>query len=153
GPADRAAVEEALAATATDGLADRVFNELSGGERQRAIIALALAQQPSMLLLDEPTTHLDIKHQVEVLALARRLNTEHGLTVIAALHDLTLAARFFSRLVLFKREVVRDGPPVQVLDATLLARVYETPVHIGILRGEEYLSILPLGYSSVNDVT
>jgi iron complex transport system ATP-binding protein len=149
GPADRAAVEEALAATSTDDLADRVFNELSGGERQRAIIALALAQQPSILLLDEPTTHLDIKHQVEILTLVRRLNAERGLTVVAALHDLNLAARFFSRLVLFRRAVVSDGPPAHVLDAALLARVYDTPVRIGILRGEEYLSVLPPGHRAL----
>jgi iron complex transport system ATP-binding protein len=146
GPADRAAVDEALAATSTADLADRVFNELSGGERQRAIVALALAQAPSILLLDEPTAHLDIKHQVEALALVRRLNAERGLTVVAALHDLNLAARYFSRLVLFRREIVADGPPGHVLEPALLSGVYGTPVRIGILRGEEYLSVLPPGH-------
>ncbi len=136
GQADRQAVDEAMATTETTALAERVFNELSGGERQRVIVALALAQAPSLLLLDEPTAHLDIKHQVEVLELVRRLNAERRLTVLAALHDLNLAARYFPRLVLFQREVVADGPPARVLEAGLLSRVYGTPVRIGILRGE-----------------
>jgi iron complex transport system ATP-binding protein len=140
---DRAAVQRALEATETAELADRVYNELSGGERQRALLALALAQDANILLLDEPTAHLDIRHQVETLELLRRLNRERGLTVLAALHDLNLAARFFSRIVLCKREIVADGPPAAVLDAEVLARVYETAVHVGILRGEQYLSVLP----------
>ncbi|MBF6590119.1 MAG: ABC transporter ATP-binding protein [Ktedonobacterales bacterium] len=147
GSDDREAVAAALAATNTTALADRVFNELSGGERQRVIVALALAQAPSVLLLDEPTAHLDIKHQIEMLELLRRLNTERGLTVIAALHDLNLAARYFPRLVLFHRRVVADGPPARVLDGALLSRVYGTPVRVGILRGEEHLSVLPPGYT------
>jgi iron complex transport system ATP-binding protein len=100
-----------------------------------------------MVLLDEPTAHLDIKHQIEVLDLLRRLNAERGLTVLAVLHDLNLAARYFSRLVLFNRHIIADGPPAQVLDATLLASVYDTPVQVGILRGEEHLSVLPPGYA------
>ncbi|HEX6819144.1 MAG TPA: ATP-binding cassette domain-containing protein, partial [Ktedonobacterales bacterium] len=126
---------------------DRIFNELSGGERQRALLALPLAQESGLVLLDEPTAHLDIKHQIEVLELLRRLNRERGLTVLAVLHDLNLAARYFPRLVLFNRRVIADGPPAQVLDAGLLERVYETPVQVGILRGEEHLSVLPPGYA------
>lgn len=141
--ADHAAVEQALAATELEPLAERVFNELSGGERQRVLVAMALAQASPLLLLDEPTAHLDIRHQIEVLELLSRLNQERGLTVIAALHDLNLAARYFPRLVLFRNVVVADGPPSAVLDAGLLSRVYETPVQVGILRGEAYLSVLP----------
>ncbi|MGH2487330.1 MAG: ABC transporter ATP-binding protein, partial [Ktedonobacterales bacterium] len=85
---DQQAVDAALRETDTVALAGRVFNELSGGERQRVLIALALAQDAGIVLLDEPTAHLDIRHQIEVLALLRRLNEEHGLTVVAALHDL-----------------------------------------------------------------
>ncbi len=142
---DRVAIQEALAATETADLADRVFNELSGGERQRVLIALAVAQDAALFLLDEPTAHLDIKHQIEVLELMRRLNRERGITVIAALHDLNLAARYFPRLILFRTEMLADGPPAQVLDAALLTQVYETPVQVGILRGEEHLSVLPPG--------
>ncbi|HEV8190649.1 MAG TPA: ABC transporter ATP-binding protein [Ktedonobacterales bacterium] len=140
---DRQAVEEALADASLVKLADRVFNELSGGERQRVLVALALAQHSPIVLLDEPTAHLDIKHQVEVLELLRRLNRARGLTVIAALHDLNLAARYFPRLILFRNAVVAEGPPAQVLDSALLSMVYETPVQVGILRGEEHLSVLP----------
>jgi iron complex transport system ATP-binding protein len=140
---DREVVAAALATTDTLALAERVYNELSGGERQRVLIALALAQGSPILLLDEPTAHLDIKHQIEVLELLLRLNRERGLTIVAALHDLNLAARYFDRLILFRRRILADGPPAHVLDATLLSGVYETPVRVGILRGEEHLSILP----------
>jgi len=142
---DRVAIAEALAATETADLADRVFNELSGGERQRVLIALAVAQDAALFLLDEPTAHLDIKHQIEVLELMRRLNCERGITVIAALHDLNLAARYFPRLILFRTTMLADGPHAQVLDAALLTQVYETPVQVCILRGEEHLSVLPPG--------
>ncbi len=83
-------------------LEERRFDELSGGERQKVILAMALAQQPKLLLLDEPIVHLDITHQVEILELVRRLNVEQGLTVIAAMHDLNLAALYFDRLILLK---------------------------------------------------
>jgi iron complex transport system ATP-binding protein len=99
--ADHQAVLKALESTGMVSLAGRIFNELSGGEKQRALIALALAQDTPILLLDEPTAHLDIRHQIEVLELLRRLNRERGLAVLAALHDLNLAARYFPRLVLF----------------------------------------------------
>ncbi len=143
--ADEAAIEVALATTRTVELADRVYTELSGGERQRVRIALALAQESPLLLLDEPTAHLDIKHQVEVLELLSRLNLERGLTVVAALHDLSLAARYFPRLVLFSRRVVRDGSPEHVLDAVALEQVYETPVRVVRLPGDEHLMVLPGG--------
>lgn len=145
---DEAAVEAALETTGTTLLEGRVYTELSGGERQRVRIALALAQNSSLLLLDEPTAHLDIKHQVEVLELLAQLNAERGLTVVAALHDLTLAARYFPRLVLFEQRVVRDGPPRHVLDADVLSRVYETPVRVAMLPGDEHLTVLPAGQGS-----
>ena len=97
-------------------LADRVFAELSGGERQWALVALTLAQQAPTLLLDEPTAHLDIRRQIETLELLRRLNRTQGLTVLATMHDINLAARYFPRLALFKRRIVADGPPASALD-------------------------------------
>jgi len=144
---DRAAVENALVATNTRELAERVFNELSGGERQRVLLALALAQDAPIVLLDEPTAHLDIRHQIETLDLLRRLNRERGITVLAALHDLNLASRYFPRLVLIRTHILADGPPAHVLRDDLLSRAYDIPVRVGILRGEEHLSIVPPAFA------
>lgn len=140
---DRRIVEEAMEAAGVTVLAHRAFNELSGGERQRVLIAMALAQQPSLLLLDEPTSHLDMKYQIETLELVQQLNKERGVTVVAAMHDLNLAARYFPRLLLFQRGVVADGSPAEVLEPALLSRVYGVEVRVGILRGAEHLSVLP----------
>jgi iron complex transport system ATP-binding protein len=142
---DHEIVQEAMEAADIVSLAGRVFNELSGGERQRVMIAMAFAQQPRLLLLDEPTSHLDIKYQIETLELVQRLNRERGVTVIAAMHDLNLAARYFPRLLLFQRGIVADAGPAEVLDSALLSRVYGINVQVGILRGAEHLSVLPPG--------
>ena len=150
-PTDHQAVQQAMEATGTASLAGRIFNELSGGEKQRVALAMALAQQPELLVLDEPTTHLDLKYQINVLELAQRLNRERDLTVLATMHDLNLAARYFPRLVLFQRGIVADGPPVEVLQSRLLSRVYEVPVEVGILRGAAHLSVLPPAADSDTD--
>lgn len=140
---DHAIVQEAMQASGIAPLASRIFNQLSGGERQRVMIAMALAQEPKLLLLDEPTSHLDIKYQIETLELVQRLNKERGVTVIAAMHDLNLAARYFPRLILFQRGIVADAGPAEVLEPGLLGRVYGVNVQVGILRGAEHLSVLP----------
>jgi iron complex transport system ATP-binding protein len=140
---DREIVEEAMDAAGVTALAGRIFNELSGGERQCVMLAMALAQEPSILLLDEPTSHLDIKYQVETLELVQHLNHERGVTIIAAMHDLNLAARYFPRLILFQRGVVADASPAEVLEPRLLSRVYGVQVQVGILQGAEHLSVLP----------
>lgn len=142
---DHEIVRDAMQAAEVSSLAERVFNELSGGERQRVTLAMALAQQPRLLLLDEPTSHLDIKYQIETLELVRRLNRETGVTVIAAMHDLNLAARYFPRLLLFQRGIVADGGPAEVLEPRLLQRVYGVAVQVGVMRGAEHLSVLPPG--------
>lgn len=142
---DREIVRDAMNMAEVDLLAGRVFNELSGGERQRVVLAMALAQQPRLLLLDEPTSHLDIKYQIEMLELVRRLNREIGVTIVAALHDLNLAARYFPRLLLFQRGVVADGGPAEVLEPDLLQRVYGVTIQVGVMRGAEHLSVLPPG--------
>ncbi len=144
-------VQDAMSATDVISLARRIFNELSGGERQRVMVAMALAQQPKLLLLDEPTAHLDIKYQIEMLELVQKLNRERDVTVIAALHDLNLAARYFPRLVLFQRGIVADAGPAQVLEPHLLKRVYGIDVQVGILRGAEHLSVLPPGVGELED--
>ncbi|HET9999961.1 MAG TPA: ABC transporter ATP-binding protein [Ktedonobacteraceae bacterium] len=148
---DQRMVRNALQATDIETLAGRIFNELSGGERQRVTVAMALAQRPALLLLDEPTSHLDIKYQIELLELVQHLNRETGVTVIAAMHDLNLAARYFPRLVLFQRGIVADATPAEVLEPHLLRRVYGINVQVGILRGAEHISILPPGDDVVAD--
>lgn len=144
-------VQDAMRAADITALAERIFNELSGGEQQRVVVAMALAQQPKLLLLDEPTAHLDIKYQIDVLELVQRLNRERGVTVIAAMHDLNLAARYFPRLLLFQRGIVADAGPAEVLEPHLLKRVYGIDVQVGILRGAEHLSVLPPGIEAVED--
>ena len=149
---DQVIVEDALQGAGVAPFAERVFNELSGGERQRVMIAMALAQEPSLLLLDEPTSHLDIKYQIETLELVQRLNKERGVTVIAAMHDLNLASRYFSRLLLFQRGIVADAGPAEVLEPGLLSRVYGVDVRVGILRGAKHLSVLPPDGEERDDV-
>src|SRR5260370_1026144 len=104
---------------------------------------MALAQQPKLSLRDEPTSHLDIKYQIESLELVQKLNRQPGITVIAAMHDLNLAARYFPRLLLFQRGIVADAGPAEVLEPQLLKRVYGVNVQVGILRGAEHLSVMP----------
>ncbi len=115
--------------TETDALADRVITELSGGEQQRVVVAMALAQEPEVLLLDEPTVHLDLSHQVEILDLLRRLNRERGLTVLATMHDLNLAALYFDDLVLLARgRIVAHGSPQAVLTPERIRDVFHANV-------------------------
>lgn len=128
---DREVVERVMERVGIQNLAQRPFQELSGGERQKVIVAMALAQEPDILLLDEPTVHLDINHQVEVLELLRRLNMESGLTVLATMHDLNLAALYFDNLVLLNEgEIFSHGTPEEVLQEANIRRVFEASVEI-----------------------
>ena len=112
-------------------LADRLVGELSGGERQRVVLARALAQEPHCLLLDEPTTHLDIHHQVAILSLVRQLAAQEGIAVLTVLHDLNLAATFADRLVLMVGgRVVAQGTPAEVLCYERLATIYGESVAV-----------------------
>jgi iron complex transport system ATP-binding protein len=123
--ADRAVVERALRLTGLTDLRERPIDRLSGGEGQRVRIARALAQEPSILLLDEPTANLDIHHQLQVLELVRRLVDERGLTAIMAIHDLTLAARYCDRLVLLHEGgAYAAGSPEDVLTPENLRAVF-----------------------------
>ena len=131
GPFDLCAVEWAMRATQTWEFADRAAGELSGGERQRVVVARALAQEAPLLLLDEPTAHLDLGHQAGVLEMVRRTCREAGRGVLAVVHDLTLAARYCDRLVLLAAgEVAAEGRPEDVLHADVLGRVYGAPVDV-----------------------
>ncbi|MGH1503266.1 MAG: ABC transporter ATP-binding protein [Acidimicrobiales bacterium] len=122
---DEAAVLEALNATGTLDLAERSVDELSGGQRQRVWIAMALAQDTELLLLDEPTTFLDITHQVEVLDLVARLNRQRGRTVVIVLHDLNLACRYAHHLVAMRAgEIVTAGRPAEVITAETVRSVF-----------------------------
>jgi iron complex transport system ATP-binding protein len=126
---DERAIARALADADALDLADRLAEELSGGERQRVLVAMALAQEPDLLLLDEPTLHLDLAHQVALLAAIRRLREQRGLTVLAVLHDLNLAAAFAPRVaVLDDGRIVADGPPAEVLRPDLVQRVFGVAV-------------------------
>jgi len=128
---DEAVVTEALRWTDMTELADAPVDALSGGQRQRAWISMALAQGTDLLLLDEPTTYLDLAHQVDVLELVSRLHTERGRTVVVVLHDLNLAARYAQRLVAMKDGVlVAAGTPEEVLTEQLLADVFELEARV-----------------------
>lgn len=122
---DLGAVEEAMKMTDTLHLSNRTFDELSGGERQRVIIARALAQEPKILLLDEPTVHLDIKYQLEVLELIEKLNEQKGIVIVAVFHDLNLASQHCDRIILLHNgRIEAIGPPEQVLTPESIRRIY-----------------------------
>lgn len=130
-PDDAEAVARALAVTGTTELADRAVDELSGGQRQRVWIAMTLAQGTPLLLLDEPTTYLDLAHQVEVLDLLADLNEVEGRTVVIVLHDLNLACRYAHHLVAMANgRIVAEGPPSEVVTAELVESVFGLPCQV-----------------------
>jgi iron complex transport system ATP-binding protein len=125
----------ALAQVGADALRDRWMDQLSGGEKQRVILARALAQQPSLLLLDEPTQHLDIGGKVELLRRLRKLADEHRYTVVVVTHELNLAAEFSDRIALVHHgRCLRLGNPAEVYDRDLLQEVFEAPLEVEIRR-------------------
>lgn len=126
---DIAAICRALDETGTNAIAERRIGELSGGERQRVTIARALAQEPRIMLLDEPTAHLDINYQVQILDLVRRLCHQKQLAVLTALHDLNLAAQYCDRLVMLRQgNVFREGLPGEVITQDAIREVYGVSV-------------------------
>ncbi len=137
---DARAVDRAIAELDLAALADRPIDTLSGGERQRAVLAMALAQEADVLLLDEPTVHLDPAHQRETLDLVRSLARGRGLVVAAVLHDLNLAGALCARVVVLDGgRVVRDGPPAAVLDAPTVGQVFGAGLEVGERAGVPYV--------------
>jgi iron complex transport system ATP-binding protein len=143
GAGDRAAASEALVRLELARLADRALGSLSGGELQRAVIARALAQSAPVLLLDEPTTALDVGHQQQVLELVDELRRADGLTVVAAMHDLTLAAQYGDRIVLVDRgRVVAEGGARDVLTEERIASLYGATVRV--VHGDGTPAVIPV---------
>jgi iron complex transport system ATP-binding protein len=142
GKRDRETAARALARLDLVGFAERRLGTLSGGEKQRAVVARALAQEARIVLLDEPTAALDIGHQQQALELLDTLRAESGLTLIAAMHDLTLAAHYADRMVLLDAgRVAADGPPHEVLTESLLARHYDATIRIVSVDGR--IAVVP----------
>ncbi len=129
--ADHRIIEQAMVYTDVMDMRDRPFPELSGGEKQRTVIAMVLAQQPRMILMDEAISHLDINHALEVMQIVERLNREAGVTILTVSHDLNIAAEFCERLLLLDRgRLVADGTPADVLTETRLRQVYHCDVRV-----------------------
>jgi len=143
---DKKIVYRAMELTDTLEFRQRLIKNLSGGERQLVIIAKALAQQPKLLLLDEPTVFLDITHQVKILDLIRRLNRNEGLSVAVVLHELNLASEYCERLILLDNGRINIiGTPKQVLDYCIIEKVYKTTVVVqdNPISGKPYILIVP----------
>ena len=148
GDADHDAAARALSRLDLDELAERTLGTLSGGERQRVVVARALAQEASIVLLDEPTASLDIGHQQQALDLLDALRETEGLTLVAAMHDLTLAAQYADRVLLLDRgRVVADGAPADVLTEEALAQHYGARVRVVTL--DDGVAVLPARRASV----
>jgi len=133
---DHRLIDQAIEETDLTAFRNRAVDTLSGGERQRAWIAMLLAQQTRCLLLDEPISALDIRHQIDTLELIRRLARERGLTVVVVLHDVDLAARFCDRMVALKEgRIIADGAPAELMNGDTLERIYSIPM--GVLERSE----------------
>ncbi len=144
GSNDFDAVERALGQVGLERHRDRPVDELSGGERQAVFIAAALAQEAELLVLDEPTTHLDPRHQREIAALIRRFNREHGRTVLTATHDLNFASLIADRVVALRDgEVLACEPPASAMRPELLERLFEAPFEV-VRAGERPMTVLEL---------
>jgi iron complex transport system ATP-binding protein len=145
GPEDIALAHDALSATGTAALADRAYMTLSGGEKQRVVIASALAQQPQILLLDEPTASLDLGFQLEIQMLLQTLNRDRGVTMVLATHDLNLAASICHRLVLMRAGgVIDQGPTADVLTAANIRELYGVDAEVTAHKAAGHLTVVPV---------
>lgn len=132
--------EQAVEQMGLSSIAFRMINELSGGERQRVIIARALAQQPDILLLDEPTSSLDLRHQLETLEIVQSIAKDRNLLVIISIHDLNLAARFADRIIMMHNGVlIADGTPADVVTPDNIARIYGVMASVNCKNGKPFV--------------
>ena len=145
GPEDVRIAEDAMAATGTSHLAQRFFHELSGGEKQRVVIAAALAQSATLLLLDEPTASLDLGYQLEISALLSRLNQEHGVTMAISTHDLNLAAAICRELILMRDgRVLAAGPTAEVLTPENIQALYDVEADVHVHSQTGHMTVVPV---------
>ena len=145
GPDDVRIAQDAMAATGTSRLADRMFHELSGGEKQRVVIAAALAQSANLLLLDEPTASLDLGYQLEISSLLQRLNRDHGVTMAISTHDLNLAAAICRELILMRDgRVLAAGPTAEVLTPDNVKRLYDVEADVQVNDATGHMTVVPV---------
>ena len=143
-PADEQVIDQVLSLMEVNDFCERSFNELSGGEKQRVLIASALAQQPKILLLDEPTTALDLHHQIAIYQILKEQQKNKNLTVIIVTHDINLAAQYCERLaLLYNGKILSDGRPDDVLKFQVLQDTFGVKVYIDINPITNSLYILP----------
>lgn len=148
---DHKIVNESLELTNTLNLKDRAINQISGGERQRALIAKAIAQKPTIILLDEPTSNLDINHQMDVLNLLKKLNEENGLTVVLVIHDINLACRYSDKIILLnKGEILGIGEPKDVITVENMENAYDMTVAIEKNKYTDTIHLTPIEIKEKN---
>ncbi|MGM0397115.1 MAG: heme ABC transporter ATP-binding protein [Bacillota bacterium] len=142
---DRQLVYEAMDMTNTFDIRDRLITEISGGERQRVFIAKALAQNTEIILLDEPTSHLDINHQIDILNLLRKMNQEKGITIILVIHDINLATRYSDRIILLKKgSIISQGTPEDVITVENIQQAYGLKAAVERNKYTGHISVIPL---------
>jgi iron complex transport system ATP-binding protein len=145
GPEDVVVARNCLTATGTAHLADRPYMTLSGGEKQRVVIASALAQEPDVLLLDEPTASLDLAYQLEVAALLTRLNADQRVTMVIATHDLNLAASLCDSLILLRSgRILAQGPTGEVLTGPMIQQLYDVDADVRMHERSGHLTVVPI---------
>ena len=145
GPADLQIAQQAMASTGTEALAHRPFHQLSGGEKQRVVIAAALAQSARLLLLDEPTASLDLGYQLEISALLKTLNHDHGVTMAISTHDLNLAASICRELILMRDgRIVATGPINEVLTPENVRRLYDVEADVHVHKETGHMTVVPV---------
>jgi len=145
GPEDLTIAHSCLVATGTAHLADRPYMTLSGGEKQRVVIASALAQEPEVLLLDEPTASLDLAYQLDVASLLTRLNQDHEVTMVLATHDLNLAASICDRLILVRAgRILAQGPTREVLTGAAIRQLYGVEADVHVHEPSGHLTVVPI---------